>query len=214
MPVQQIAAYLYTLITIQAALAVLKPSRSSVCRPGGAGVGLPGTRLSSSPVRAFARYISTVGSLSFIEGAGGGVVKQVLALAVVLAVNTGDSSCQTATTAKACQIDTRGIRVENGLVTDVITVTCDPIPRTHRLDGWVEYRETSDEKWQMVGVKRTDHTRPDAEGFQMPVNGGHCVPGDYRTAWQATGIGPDPAERPFDYRDGDFWATTVDCEEG
>ncbi|MGH3930688.1 MAG: hypothetical protein ACRDTF_12000 [Pseudonocardiaceae bacterium] len=82
------------------------------------------------------------------------------------------------------------------------------------MDGWVEYRETPGEKWQVMGGKRTDHTRPDAEGFQMPVSAGHCVPGDYRTAWQATGIGPDPAERPFHYNDGDFWATTLDCEEG
>lgn len=135
-----------------------------------------------------------------------------LAVAVVLASQAGDSSCQT--TPKACQIDTRGIRVEQGIVTDVLTAICDPMPRTHRLDGWIEYRAVPGDQWRVVGSKRTDHTRPDAEGFQMPLSAGRCIPGDYRAAWQATGIGPDPGERPFNYTDGDVWATPLDCEEG
>lgn len=63
------------------------------------------------------------------------MIKHLLALAVILAIQAGDTSCQTSATPKACQIDTRGIRVEGGLVTDVITATCDPKPRTHRLAG-------------------------------------------------------------------------------
>ncbi len=132
-----------------------------------------------------------------------------LTVAVVLA--SGAGSCQAAP--KACQIDTRGIRVESGVVTDVITATCDPKPRTHRLDGWIEYHPTPGEPWRVAGSKRTDFTRPDLEGFRMWLDAGRCIPGDYRTAWQATGIGPDPAERPFNYTDGDYWATTLDCEE-
>lgn len=139
---------------------------------------------------------------------------KLLALAVILATQTGDGGCQTSATLKACQIDTRGVRVENGLVTDVITVICDPTPRTHRLDGWIEYRPDVGDQWRLLGSKRTDHTRPDAQGFGMRVEARRCTPGDYRTAWQATGIGPGLDERPFDYRDGDFWATTLDCEEG
>ncbi|MGH3929511.1 MAG: hypothetical protein ACRDTF_05985, partial [Pseudonocardiaceae bacterium] len=119
------------------------------------------------------------------------------------------SSCAPAS--KACQIDTRGLRVEQGLVTDVIIATCDPQPRTHRLDGWIEYRTEPGGKWRRAGVKETDHRRPDVEGLRMPVSAGSCVPGDYRTAWQATGIGPGPSERSFNYTDGDVWATTLDC---
>lgn len=132
-------------------------------------------------------------------------------LVVVLAANTTDTSCQP--TAKACEVDTRGIRVEHGEVTDVITVICDPQPRTHRLDGWLEFRTEPGVKWQVAGVKRTSRTPPDAEGFALAVSAGHCIPGDYRTAWQATGIGPDPMGRAFNYSDGDAWGTPVDCEE-
>lgn len=92
-------------------------------------------------------------------------------------MQAGDSSCSP--TPKACWIDTRGIRVEQGLVTDVITATCDPKPRTHRLDGWIEYRPKLGETWRIAGPKRVDHERPDAEGFQMRVDGGRCIPGDY-----------------------------------
>lgn len=92
-------------------------------------------------------------------------------------------------------------------------MTCDPTPRTHRLDGWIEYRTGAGKQWQILGLKRPDHRRPDAGGIRVPVEAGRCVPGDYRTAWQATGIGPDPAERPFNYHDHDVWATRLDCEE-
>lgn len=42
-----------------------------------------------------------------------------LALGVVLAMQAADSSC--APVPKACQIGTRGIRAEQGQITDVIT---------------------------------------------------------------------------------------------
>lgn len=140
------------------------------------------------------------------------MVKQLLTLTVILATQAGDGSCQAATP-KACWIDTRGVRVENRLVTDVITATCDPTPRTHRLDGWIEYRRSPGEEWRLTTDKQTKRTPPDAQGLQLPVSAGRCAPGDYRTAWQATGIGPGLDERPFDYSDGDFWATTLDCKE-
>lgn len=137
-------------------------------------------------------------------------LRSLAALAVVLAMQAGDSSCEPST--KACQIDTRGIRVEDGVVTDVITATCNPPPRTHRLDGWIEYRADVGEPWRILGRKRTERVVPDAEGFPMRVQGGRCVPGVYRTAWQATGVGPND-ERPFNFSDGDVFSTTLDCEE-
>ena len=138
--------------------------------------------------------------------------RSTLAALLVLASQAGDSGCEP--TVKACEIDTRGIRVEHGLVTDVITATCDPQPLTHRLDGWLEYRPAPGDDWLRAGARRTSHTRPDAEGFAMPVNAGRCVPGQYRAAWQATGTGPHPGELPFNYTGGDVWGTTLDCEEG
>jgi hypothetical protein len=39
-----------------------------------------------------------------------------LTLSVVLAAQATDTSCQPQTTLKACQVDTRGIRVEQGKV--------------------------------------------------------------------------------------------------
>lgn len=133
-----------------------------------------------------------------------------LAVVLVLAMQAGDSSCAPAV--KDCQIDTRGIRVEVGLVTDVLTATCDVRPRSHRLDGWLEYRSPDGDTWVRRGEVFTSHTRPGPEGSQLRVNGGLCVPGDWRAAWQATGIGPGLDERSFDYRDGDVWPTPLDCE--
>lgn len=101
--------------------------------------------------------------------------------------------------------------MERGLVTDVITATCDPKPRTHRLDGWLEYRAGPGEEWRRAGGRETSFTRPDVAGFPMRVEARQCVAGQYRAAWQATGTGPDPGERPFNYLDGDFWGTEVDC---
>lgn len=139
------------------------------------------------------------------------MVKHLLTLGVVLAMQAGDGACSP--TPKACWIDTRGLRVEDTVVTDVITATCDPTPHTHRLDGWIEYRAEPGDRWRMVGDKRTNRTLPDAKGFGMRVDAGRCTPGHYRTAWQVTGIGPGLDERPFNYSDGDVWSTRLDCEE-
>src|ERR1051326_8109520 len=137
----------------------------------------------------------------------------VLASLLILASQVGDASCGDTTT-KACWIDTRGVRVERGLVTDVITATCDPRPRTHRLDGWLEYRTGPGEQGRRAGDKETGFTRPDAEGFSMRVESRQCVPGQYRAAWQATGTGPDQIGRAHVRTPATFWGTEVDCREG
>jgi hypothetical protein len=58
------------------------------------------------------------------------------AVAVVLASQGGDASCQdtgTASPSKECGVSTRGIHVEQGRVTDIVAVACDPKPLSHTI---------------------------------------------------------------------------------
>ncbi|MGH3913612.1 MAG: hypothetical protein ACRDTC_09395, partial [Pseudonocardiaceae bacterium] len=80
------------------------------------------------------------------------VGKSLVGVILVLAAQAGDGGYEPS--AKACQIDTRGIRVVDGMVTDVVIVTCNPPPSTHRLDRWIEYRPDVGEQWRRVSAKK------------------------------------------------------------
>lgn len=174
---------------------VLNPLRAEP----GVGVGNQWRCVTSAP--------SAFGNLRCTEQCGGDVVKQLLALALVLATQAGDSSC--APVPKACQIDTRGIRVEQGLVTDVITAICDPQPRTHRLDGWMEYRTEPGGTWRRVGVKETDHRRPDAEGLTYAEYRRPWWPWRWASRWVARRRSRDRS----DGRDYVSWTVLVSGEQ-
>lgn len=138
------------------------------------------------------------------------MVKQLCAVVVVLATQAGDGGCQAVPW--ACDADTRGIRVENAVVTDEVSVTCtDPKPRTHRLDAWIDYRPENGD-WRRAGEKKTTHDRPDPK-TKLTISAWECAPGDYRAAWQVTGIAGDPGETPFNRTDWDAWGTPVAAQE-
>lgn len=140
------------------------------------------------------------------------VAHAVAAAAVVLASQAGDASCNV--TPWACREDTRGIRVEQGVVTDVITVTCDePRPRTHTLDAWIEYSSDSDEKWRRAGEVETTSAIPDADGLPLHIEAWECVSGQYRAAWRVNGTSGDPGETLFSRKGGDWSGTPVSADE-
>lgn len=131
-------------------------------------------------------------------------------LLLVLAAQTGDASCNV--TPKSCSVDTRGVQVEHGHVTDILTATCDQKPLTHRLEGWLIYRADPDQKYRRVGDPEVIRDRPDQWGVHLFLDAGPCVPGDYKAKWQANGLAQ--GEKPFSYIDEDYWPTHIDCTEG
>jgi hypothetical protein len=71
------------------------------------------------------------------------------AVAVLLASQAGDASCQDTGTGDAsraaayeCHVDTRGLRNESGTVTDVLSHWCDPTPLHQKFMAWIEARVT------------------------------------------------------------------------
>ena len=149
------------------------------------------------------------------------MLTQLLTLAVILATQAGDSSCQDSsdpTRTTVCQVDTRGIRVESGgaVVVDVITARCDVPPREHRLEAWLEYRKGIWGEWTMPRGPELLYGIPGPDGDPVQVEL-PCKAGYYRAAWRATGRGPalpdHPQGLPFDIQDGDWGHTPVDATE-
>lgn len=112
------------------------------------------------------------------------------AVTMILATNAGDTACQGTgmSYGSPCQLDTRGIRVEQGQVVDVVTVRCNPTPGAFRASVRLEYSDNAGEPWDPLHPPRTIRTVPDAEGFSMGVTGGACRPGYWRTAWRLRGV--------------------------
>lgn len=133
------------------------------------------------------------------------------AAVTVLAASAGDGSCGDAGTPKACQIDTRGIRVEHRLVADLVTARCDPKPLKHIFEVWLEYRGSSGEPWIDGGPHQFGRTIPDAAGYTLRAEGHTCVAGQWRTHWHAYGY--SSANIRFDVTDHDMFATPISAKD-
>ncbi|HEU0090083.1 MAG TPA: hypothetical protein VFQ77_20930 [Pseudonocardiaceae bacterium] len=164
-------------------------------------------------VHSLAGYARWLG-LSLCEGAGhaqapsgvclvaghcatpsGGLTLRILAAVIVLAATTTISQCGTA---PACGVSLRGLTIEKGLVTDVLTVTCNPRPQEHLLQYWLDYKGPGDEYSRRTPRALSEYRIPGPKGFSRTVSA-PCVKGYYRTHYTATGTGPDGI--PFDFED-------------
>lgn len=125
-----------------------------------------------------------------------------LALAVVLAAATTTSECG-AELEKACTVLFRGLEIENGQVTDVLTPICDVPPQTHKINAWIEYKNIGE--WSPLGPRSVlALTIPDKTGFPIKVTA-PCLEGAYRSGYHVTGRGPalpdNPRGKPFEDQD-------------
>lgn len=133
-----------------------------------------------------------------------------LTLLLVLAAQTGDSSCQgdaTRSVAYNCHVDARGLRNENGVVVDLVSHWCDPAPRTEKFMVWIEARPGPLRDSEPVGRMSMQLMPPElGRTVQTRVNGGRCQPDvEYATAWSATGA--DSTGVPFEAGSGNdlYW---------
>lgn len=137
-------------------------------------------------------------------------IHAVIATVLILASNAGDGGCANVTP-WACDEDTRGIRVVNGEVTDVIVVTCDPPPRTHTLRAWIDYRPPGG-AWGRAGNEEVSHKKPEPR-LELPIGAWDCKPGQYRASWEVSGTSGNQAETLFSRTGHDFWGTEVSAED-
>lgn len=143
-----------------------------------------------------------------------------LTTTALMTVAAAPDGCQTdAPRHKVCEVNTRGIEVEDygESVADVVTVTCEVSPVSHRLETWLEYSTSRYGGWTMPRFPRSSGAIPDSvEGVSLRVTL-PCREGYYRTAWRTTGAGPElpdhPDGIPFDVVDGDFGSTAVTAEQ-
>jgi hypothetical protein len=151
-----------------------------------------------------------------------GTIHRCVAFALTVATTAGGAqSCDTANNGNgsgdsgsggggigACQIDTRGIEKERNAVTDVLTARCDPSPKSHTLEGWLEYRKDGGD-W-VPHESKLQPTVPDAEGVTLRLVE-PCATGRWRARWKTYGVGPPPASKWWNEEDGDFFSTYVEC---
>ena len=149
------------------------------------------------------------------------MVKQLLAVALVLATQAGDSSC--APTPKACDLSFVGITVQDGRVQDTVTVTCKPRPVRHLLHAEIQYKPF--DEWDVYGRSPTIYDIPGdgTEGGGRPVEltvTSQCSRGAYRTHVHTEGTGPAteqaPQGIPFEFEDTGWqkYVTAEDCAGG
>lgn len=114
--------------------------------------------------------------------------RTMLAALVVLASNAGDQSCEAAG-GYDCHVETRGLEVEAGRVTDVVTNSCAAgrEPRSQTFLAWIETRRNSSDKWLVASRSGVSYGLPDpAEPHHL--RDGRCQPDiEYGTAWRAQG---------------------------
>ncbi|MGH4014191.1 MAG: hypothetical protein ACRDSL_09740 [Pseudonocardiaceae bacterium] len=143
-------------------------------------------------------------------------MKNLAIAAVILATTSTTSECG-AELEKACTVLFRGLEIENGRVTDVLTPVCDPKPQIHKIQAWIEYKNIGE--WSPLGRRSPlAFTIPDKTGFPIKVTA-PCLEGAYRSGYEVTGRGaalPDnPSGIPF--KDKDYgWTTRIfsvgDCK--
>lgn len=123
-----------------------------------------------------------------------------LTLALVLAAQTGDASCQdTGAPGYSCHVLERGLQLQNGRVTDVIRNWCDVglWPQSQTFIAWIQSRRNPDDRWLTSGRSSPSSTVPDQDGIIHTVSGGHCQADiEYAAAWRASGV--DHNGVPFD----------------
>lgn len=153
-----------------------RPPSYRSCQPG-----VPKFHQGGRPMAGWERFMMSLASVTMI-----------------VAANAGDTACQGTgmSYGSPCQLDTRGIRVEQGQVIDVVTVRCHPPPGAFRAPVRLEYSDSGAEPWDPLHPPRVLRTVPDAECYSARVTGGACKPGYWRTAWRLRGV--DDAGHEFD----------------
>lgn len=122
---------------------------------------------------------------------GGLLAVRAIAVAVVLASQVGDASCDV-TPPRACGIWFDGPEVHDGTISEAFTTFCSKPARWHVLHAWVEYRRVG-EFSRLPGRDALTRTVPDATGFTVTVTATECLEGWYRTAVRTEGqLYPDP----------------------
>lgn len=113
-----------------------------------------------------------------------------LTLAVVLASQAGDASCQgTSGSGYDCHVRARGLRNESGLVVDVLTHWCDPKPDRQTFTAWIVARPGPGRDGEQVGREATQFIPAGPKGKKLRVEGGKCQADvEYATAWESEGV--------------------------
>jgi hypothetical protein len=76
------------------------------------------------------------------------------ALVLVLAAQATSGGCQdTGTLGYSCHVETRGLEIENGYVTDVVRNWCEPglEPKRQMFSVWIETRRGPGDGWLLTG---------------------------------------------------------------
>lgn len=142
-------------------------------------------------------------------------------LVLALAAQAGNGGCEVHVLPQACDVKFRGIQVDQGYVTDVVTPVCDEPPQRHLLHAWIEYRRVGE--YARLGRQRDGVTDdlPDREGkTKVTLTVRDCVEGWYRSAAHVEGVGPVSSEYPqglrFDavFHGASEYLSVADCEEG
>lgn len=115
---------------------------------------------------------------------------KILALTVAIIATASTTSKCGPPLSKACSVALRGLQVENGLVTDVVTPTCDNdrLPLSHVIEVYLDYRGPGDEFMPLNPRHIVKPGVPDEKGFDIVVTG-ECVKGYYRTHYHVSGKG-------------------------
>jgi hypothetical protein len=144
-------------------------------------------------------------------------------ITVIAATATGAQSCGAGSAGSssgsrllgACWIDTRGIKQEGPLVTDVIIAKCDGdpthAPKSHTLEAWLEYKPNGVGHGWKIYESRLKPGIPDASGISLTISE-PCRTGDWMPYWKAYGV--DSTGKWFgpDEPDHDFFPTPVECQ--
>lgn len=143
---------------------------------------------------------------------------KILTLAAVILATTSTTSECDPPAPKACSVSLRGLQVENGMVTDIVTPTCkkDKLPLRHVIEVYLDYRGPGDEFTPLSPKHIVKPGIPDEKGFDINVTG-ECVKGYYRTHYHVSGKGPPLDDGPggsipFEYEDTG-WPTFFDVED-
>lgn len=124
----------------------------------------------------------------------------VTALLLVLAAQTASGGCQdTGAPGYSCHVSTRGLQVENGRVTDVVTNWCEAGlgPQRQTFITWIETRRHRADDWLVASRSGVSDGIPGPTGQTHDLRDGRCQPDiEYGTAWRAHGI--DHEGVPFD----------------
>jgi hypothetical protein len=145
------------------------------------------------------------------------MIKWLAASLVFVATASSTQSCDGASgngigLPGACWVDTRGVRQEGSLVTEVVTAKCDgvPAPKSHTLEAWFQFKRSGvGGDWRIYESKLVFGV-PDATGESAKI-AEPCRTGEWMPYWKTYGV--DSTGKWFSPEpDHDLFPTTVECQ--